>query len=108
MSDAIEQAIAEIKEDIESLRRQMKRLVKSDRAQTKKLKWQHKLSMMSLGLIAIGSLTMFRGLTVEDRATLERIAIGVLAMGFSGAIGVNLPNFTPPSEPDRDEDGDEI
>ena len=93
MSDAIEQEIAGLKEDIESLRREMKRLVRSDRAQTKKLKWQHRLTLISFGAIALGGATMFSGLSVEDKAILERVAVGVLAAGVSGAVGVNLPGF---------------
>lgn len=94
--DTIEEAIAELKRDIEALSRQMKRLVRSDRAQTHKLKLQYRISMFLLGLAAIGGFTLFGELSAENKASLERIAMGLIAAGLTGAVGVSLPGFEPP------------
>jgi hypothetical protein len=93
--DDLKTLLLTVQAQIADLQGQMKALRASDRRQWQRLRLQHRLSLIFLGLMGLGAVLLFGGLEADDRAMLERLATGVLATAIAGLVGVNLKDFDP-------------
>jgi type II secretory pathway component PulL len=101
--DDLKMLLLALQGQVADLQGQMKALRASDRRQWQRLRLQHRLSLIFLGLMGLGAVLLFGGLEADDKALLERVATGVLATAIAGLVGVNLKEFDPS---DGDEDGE--
>lgn len=101
--DDLKSLMLTMQAQLAELQGQVRALRASDRRQWQRLRLQHRLSLIFLGLLGLGSVLMFGGLEADDKAALERVATGVLATAIAGLVGVNLKDFDP-GEESEDED----
>ena len=99
--------VDELRREIDELRREARRLKASDRKFQARLQEQQRWSLIFAGVVAFGAFFSSDGLSPENRASIEDVAVGIAVMlaGGIGVAGTTSGRFTVVRKPENEDEG---